>query len=232
MEAKELFEQAAKAWQNTEELVREIVKTSAWEVLGHPNFITAWEAVSGVKCPSQVKIIATYAYFATHGYNTNRPTQAKQGQRGFEFIPNGPLIKDVAKAIGWSIIRNKAGNDTSSPVSTIHRQYVHGVPADKATTNNIQTGSHTQYTAIKAIQQHGTVPFTPPSRKHNRRTGAGPDDLVFEGFNVPRWEADAVAELSRQWDVPKAEVYRRLLTPQLEALRSVWDAANKAGVRK
>ncbi len=207
--ARELLKVAAGAEQTLRESVHELVTMRAWEVLRHENFSAMWLAENGYACPTQVQALAVEA-LVSEGINTAHSTKP----------PNGHTGVVIARFVGLPIESRSDRN--VSERSTVARQMVvqilHGVPADRVRRGN--SGA-----SRAAIAEHGTVSH-PNARPKPRRLGKSPDELVAEGFNLPRRDADEVAEVARQSNVPKAEIYRQAVAEYLDRLREAKKAAS------
>lgn len=190
------LQSAARAAKQLEADVRWLVKARAWDVLGYKDFSEMWEKENGFVPPTHVQALAVDA-FQAEGMNTRRGKAAENGV-------NGHTLKAIADAVGVS---------TNNPTSTVHgmlTQLRHGVPPE-----NVVKGADKKSYG-KAIAEHGTRPYQPGyARPRPRRLGKAPDELVAEGFTIPRQEADEIAEIARQADVPKAEIYRQAVAEYL-----------------
>lgn len=189
------LDQAIKAAGDLESSVRWLVKERAWEVLGYPNLSDMWEAHAGHKCPTHVKAIAVDA-------------MRHEGMNSVAGGPGGGIdghtVGDVAEAIGLPTYPLRSGNVSSSTASGMIRQLESGVPPAQVRA----TGSSAVQNRV--IQEHGTR-----ARQHPRRSGASPTDLVSASVLVQRQDDDAVAEIARKADVPKAEIYRQAVAEYL-----------------
>ncbi len=185
--ARALLHVAAEASAQLEESVQLLVAMRAWDLLGYENFSEMWERENGFKCPTYVRILATIDV-ASEGMNTVRNCTTSP--------PNGHRLSDVANLVGMG---GKGTVSNQSAVSAILRQARAGVPAE-----------HIRPSASSApdiISRH--------ARGVPRRMGASPDELVAENFGLPKRDADAIAEIARQANVPKAEIYRQAVAEYL-----------------
>lgn len=194
--ARQLLASAAKAVDQFEDAIRELVEMRAWTVLGYANLADMWEAENGFKCPTYAKVLAVDA-MAAEGM---KPHGGGKGGVGHS-------IADVGRAVGFSTTPNARGYLTSGPTSSIISQLKQGVPADK-----VKTTAHAGRIAAN-IEKHGTR-----SRPKPRRTGKTPDELVSVSVGVQRRDDDAIAEIARKADVTKSEIYRQAVTQYLDRL--------------
>lgn len=206
--AKALLKSAAKAADQLESDVRELVAMRAWGVLGYENFSEMWEKENGYAAPSHVQVLAVMA-IREEGMNTTRGPGAN----------NEHTHVDVAKAVGLSV-RSHQGRlskdgkrpvgafDHAPQVSGIFKQLDHGVPPE-------HVAKHSGGAKVKAnIDRFGSGDV-PRKRPQPRRMGKLPDELVSEGFTTTRREADEIAEIARKADTTKAEIYRQAVAEYL-----------------
>ncbi|MCU1687827.1 MAG: hypothetical protein JWQ81_8566 [Amycolatopsis sp.] len=196
--ARQLLASAAKAVDQFEDAIRELVTMRAWVLLGYKDLAMMWEAENGFKCPTYAKALAVEVY-EEEGMLSPGGDVRRQGHRS----------ADVAKAVGLPFHTNSKGNESSTQVTSMRSQLAAGVPAKHV----VSTGGNP---ARKAIDSYGTR-----ARSHVRRSGVGPDEMVSESFHLVRREADAISEIARKANVPKAEIYRQAVTQYLERARSV-----------
>lgn len=191
---------AARAAKQLETDVRWLVKERAWEVLGYENFAEMWDMENGFRMPTHVEVLAV----DTLRVEGMRPQGVKNGDKRV----GGHRTSDVARMIGMPVYQGDSdGKERSPTVRAIIRQLDAGVPADRVTKSNGRD-------VLRTIENHGTR-----ARQHSRRIGKGPDELVLEGFNVRRGDADEVAQIAREADVPKAEIYRQFVAEGLARYR-------------
>jgi hypothetical protein len=199
LRARQLLQSAAKAVDAFEDAIRELVAMRAWTVLGYQDLATMWEAENGFKCPTYAKVLAVEAMTA-EGMNTKRGFDSKRQP----LIPDGHTNADVARAVGLPLY-DKGDKGKSSPaIGYVRRQLDAGVPADK-----VSVGSNAD--ANLKIARHGTR-----ARPQPRRMGKAPDELVQDGFYLPRRDADAVGEIARRANVGKSEIYRQAVAEYLQ----------------
>lgn len=187
--ARQLLHTAADASRHLEETIRDLVTMRAWDVLGYENFSGMWEAENGFSCPSFVKVLAADGLM-DEGMNT-APSRVPK---------NGHLITDVARAIGYSV-HQQGAREQSSPVTALKSQKDAGVPVEHRAANSRKTSG--------IVERFGR------RRPQPRRMGKGPDEFVDEGLYLPRRDADAIADIAREADVPKAEIYRQAVAEYL-----------------
>lgn len=201
--ARQLLHSSAEASKQLEENVRELVTMRAWNVLGYENFSEMWEKENGFKCPVAVKSIAVDV-FLEEGMNTSHRSQP----------PNGHTGAEVARAIGYRTTpRGDRARDQAPVISTFKMQRDHGVPAEQ----RIPGPAH----AVREnVAMYGTREYQPKGRGRPRRLGKLPDEMVNEGFNLPRRDADAIDEIARKAAVPKSEIYRQAVAEYLARYRA------------
>lgn len=196
--AKALLKSAAKAADQLESDVRELVAMRAWEVLGYEDFSEMWEEENGFEPPTLVQVLAIDA-LKDEGMNTRRG-HAMQQAGG----PNGHTLAGIAEAVGVS---------TNNPTSTVHgilTQLRHGVPAEHV----VKGSDRGQYERV--IGEHGDRPYQPGyARPRSRRLGKASDELVNVGFNLIRSDADEIAKIAKQAAVPNADIYRQAVAEYL-----------------
>lgn len=202
--ARQLLHTAADASKQLEESVRELVTMRAWDVLGYKDFSEMWERENGFAAPTHVQVLAM-ASIRDEGMNT---------RVGMGFKANGPdghTQADVADMIGLPVFTNEHGSRyPGGVVRRVFQQLDAGVPPDK-----VVKGTDSK-TVARAIQTHGDgLPQHMRRRPQPRRMGAAPDELVPESFSLFRAEADEIADIARNADVPKAEIYRQAVAEYL-----------------
>lgn len=204
---RELLKSAARAAEQLDSDVRELVTARAWDVLGHDTFTAMWQAEVGYDCPRVVQVIAVDT-LRLEGMTTRR------GPVGGVWQHDGHTQVGIAEMIGLSVYTNpKNGNRSAGQVTGIIQQLEHGVPAEhvvKATGPKMH----------EAIETWGTR-----KRARPRRIGKAPDELVHDGLYVPRRDLDALTEIARQADVPRAEIYRQAIAEYLARWRETRPAA-------
>lgn len=198
--ARELLHTAADASKQLEESVRELVAMRAWEVLGYADFSEMWEKENGFKIPSYVKILAAN-FMMDEG-------MLSQGRRPIDGA-TGHRQADVGRAIGFAVNSTPTG-DVSRVISRISQQRAAGVPVEH------QSSATSQGRVNEVIAAHGQV----RARQQPRRMGKSPDELVQEGFQLSRRDADAIYDIAREANVPKSEIYRQAVAEYLARHRA------------
>ncbi len=197
--ARSLLRSAAKAVDAFEEAIRELVSMRAWVVLGYEDLAAMWDAETGFKCPTYAKVLAVQA-LEREGLNTARGFGADRKP-----VPsNGHTNLSIAKQVGLPVYAKGAKGSSSPVVTQVRRQLDHGVPADKVLLGDA-------YSANRRIDEHGTR-----ARGKPRRLGKGPDESVQAVIYLPRRNDDAISEMARKADVPKAEIYRQAVAEYLQ----------------
>lgn len=196
--ARQLLHTAADASKQLEETVAELVAMRAWDVLGYKDFSEMWERENGFECPTYAKVLAVQALEDQEGRNTR--TGAPFSRSG----PNGHTVSSIAKAVGIATQSDGRGGEISGFVTRARRQLDAGVPADK-----VITGSHAGAIS-RNIDQYGTR-----ARAKPRRLGKTPDESVQACVYLPRRDDDEIADIARNADVPKAEIYRQAVAEYL-----------------
>jgi hypothetical protein len=204
--ARQLLASAAKAVDQFEDAIRELVAMRAWVLLGYKDLAMMWEAENGFKCPTYAKVLGVEA-MESEGMNT------RTGANSVRLGTNGHTLTDVAKAVGFPVQArgsDRPGKENAPAVSAVLKQLKAGVPADKVVSGGAAS------TIKNAIGKYGTR-----ARNTNRRMGASPDELVSETVNLVKRDSDAISEIARKANVPKAEIYRQAVTQYLDRARSV-----------
>lgn len=194
IKAKALITKAATAANELQDSVRELVTMRAWTVLGYESFAAMWKAEAGFDCPKFVKILAVLT-MVDEGVNTRQPGSVRVHG------PDGHTNVEISQAIGYA----------PQAISTIISQRAAGVPAEKMSSNT--SGARI------AVATHGTG----RARQQARRVGKNPNELVHEGFMIIRRDADRIADVAADADVPKSEIYRQAIAEYLARL----DASKK-----
>jgi len=203
--ARRLLKSAAKAVDQLEEDVRQLVAMRAWEVLGYTDFSSMWLEENGFECPTYVKVLGVIA-MKCEGMNARNSGETRWHG------PDGHTTLSIGKAIGFSTTEKMGKGGHSSAVYAILRQDAAGVSArDIVPSHN----SAKRFPPIAEVRK-------PPSP---RRIGRSYDELVSESFSIIRREADLVAEIARQADVPKAEIYRQAVAEYLMRYRASRDSS-------
>lgn len=204
--ARELLHVAADASKKLEESVRELVTMRAWTVLGYENFSQMWEEENGFKIPKHVQVLAAIQFRSEGMAGSGRVGEKYgSGRRGYTQV-------EVAKQVGFTV-ETVGGKERSNTVAAVFTQADHGVPVDKINKGSLQQ-------AKRQISLHGNRPWEPRARAQPRRMGATPDDLVSESFNISKRDADAIHEIARDADVPKAQIYRQAVAEYLARHRA------------
>ncbi|MFC3454063.1 hypothetical protein [Amycolatopsis speibonae] len=193
--ARSLLRSAAKAVDAFEEAIRELVAMRAWVVLGYKDLCVMWEAENGFKCPTYAKVLAVET-LAAEGMNT------RTGHAVRVHGPDGHTAAHVADLVGLPKAKSNGPTGSSRHVIAIRRQLDAGVPA-----KDVGLSPHTAAANLHKFAK---------SRPKPRRIGKAPDEFVNEGFAIPRRDADAVAEVAREADVPKAAIYRQAVAEYLQ----------------
>ncbi|UKD55110.1 hypothetical protein L3Q65_45905 [Amycolatopsis sp. FU40] len=206
--ARRLLRNAAKAVDEFEDAVRELVAMRAWIALGYKDFREMWQAENGFECPDRAVVLAS-AVVIGEGMDQRTGGEARWGKP-----KTGHTTADVARMVGLRIegrghsnpAKTKGSRTPSSPqVTQIRKQLDAGVPADK-----VSIGA-SNGTVKKVIERFGSR-----ARSKPQRIGKSPDENVREGFEITRRYADAANEHAREMGVPKAEVYRRAVIEYLD----------------
>jgi hypothetical protein len=194
--AKQLLHLAADASKQLEESVRELVSMRAWDVLGYANLSEMWEAENGFKCPTYVKVLAVDALVAEGMRNQGRRPLGDRSGRIYTPVNTGHTNADVALMVGMPTEERaeRGAGPHSNTVSSVRWQLREGITPDKVVLGK--------------------------ARPKARRIGKNQDELVNEGFNIVRRDADAIAEIARKGDVPKAEIYRQAVAEYLARYRA------------
>lgn len=205
--ARELLASAAKAADQLENDVRQLVSMRAWEVLGYDNFSAMWRSENGFQCPTHVRTLVVLA-LSDEGMDT------RKGACRYLEEPNGHRTADIAEMAGMTVkpVRDKEGNITgrgSGAVSAVLRQHKAGVPPEHI----VQNDNHRWQN--KKIEQFGDTELSHRKRPQPRRMGRLPEETVTEGFTLPRSVADEVSEIARNSDTTKADIYRQAITEYL-----------------
>jgi len=190
--ARSLLRSAAKAVDEFEEAIRELVAMRAWTVLGYENLAAMWERENGFKCPSYAKVLAVEAM-------SSEGMKGSGNRRGDDPRHSNA---DVAASVGLSVNRDSKGTLAAPTVTGIRRQLREGIPPEDVT--------------ITSNSGHAIELWKSRARSQPRRIGKGPDELIWAGFNVPKRVEDAVAELARKSDVTKSEIYRQAVAEYLQ----------------
>lgn len=181
--------------------VPEIVKRRAWEVLGYENFPEMFEAENGFMPPTYLDVLVVEA-LAAEGM---RGPGVKNGDKR----ASGHREADIARMAGLPIYHEPGRRKDSSPmVGAIRRQLSAGVRPERVIKGSAPG-------VRRNIEQHGAR-----ARSKPRRMGKSPDELVSVGLNLPRRDADAIAEIARSWDLPNTEIYRQAVAEYLARHRT------------
>lgn len=202
--ARRLLRSASKAVDQLEADVSALVAMRAWTVLGYVDFSEMWKLENGFPAPPLVKVMAVDAMMA-EGMNTAR------GPGSGTHRKTGHTIPDVARAIGYDVQANSNGRgDIASAVTALKSQREHGVPVEHRVARSSLTGA--------VVAQYGRL-YYGRKRPQPRRMGKAPDELVDAGFMLSRRDADAISDIARKADVPKAEIYRQAVAEYLARYR-------------
>lgn len=120
----------------------------------------------------------------------------REGTRGKGNKSGGHNAGEIAEKVGLTV-QQRGPYITSATVSAMGAQIDEGIPLDRIRKGHWKTRA----------------------RGSNRRTGAGPNDLVLESVNVPREMADQMEEIARKARVPRAEIYRQAVAEYLQRHR-------------
>ncbi|MGH2868243.1 MAG: hypothetical protein ACRDNK_11845 [Solirubrobacteraceae bacterium] len=205
--ARRLLRSAAKAVDEFEDAIRELVEMRAWTVLGYDNLADMWEKENGFKCPSYAKVLAVEA-MSSEGMNTRVGNSFKR------LGPNGHSTATIADQVGMSkSVRLNGHTASSAQVGSIMRQLDHGVPANK-----IMTTAHSGRIRENIVNNGTQELHTRRShaRPIPRRHGKSASELVSVSVNVLKRYDVAMGEVARKADVPKAEIYRQAVTEYLD----------------
>lgn len=189
---------AAKAADQLESDVRWLVSNRAWETLGYFNFSEMWEKENGYAPPAIAKMLAADALMQ-EGMNTSRGPNSGTTRK------NGHTNTDVARAIGYAV-HNQGGIEIAPSVAALRVQRDHGVPVERRSSDPGKSGA--------IVGKYGDTPYV-RKRSSPRRSGKAPEELVSASAYVPRADDDAIAEIARQANVPKAEIYRQAVAEYL-----------------
>jgi hypothetical protein len=180
--------------------ILELVSVRAWNILGYDNFKVMWESEIGFEVPQAVRGIAVDC-MVREGLNT-LPTGGKGANRNMRET-NGHTFVDLEMSLGFN----------RSAVGSMARQISEGVPPEKT----ISTWNTPR--VQRNIEGNSTR-----KRPGHIRIGKGPNEFVNPGFNVRRTVSDDIAEIARQADVPKAEIYRAAIDEYLQRYRDTHQA--------
>lgn len=188
--ARSLLRSAAKAVDAFEDAIRELVAMRAWAVLGYKDLAAMWEAENGFNCPTYAKVLAFAEYL-------------KEGVVKKKIA--GLSLAEIACELGVPTSTSGGRYHATSPtLSSFKRQIEAGVPLQY-----VVSASGIQLSRV--IEAHGAR-----ARAIPRRHGKLPDEPVSDSIYLARREADQIAELAREADVPKAEIYRQAVAEYLQ----------------
>lgn len=196
--ARRLLKSAARAAEQLESDVRELVAMRAWEVLGYENFSEMWQQENGFACPTVARALVIQALMDEG--------MRGQGRKRLDGSTKpGHTAESISELVGYAVsVRASNGTPAPTTVQAIIQQLKQGVPPELVVTG--KRGGLAEY-----IEKFGT----PRARSKPRRRGKSADEFVAAGFNVTRGDDDQISEIARKANTTKAEIYRQAVAEYL-----------------